>query len=462
MNTPLSSLSVNTTEMLPRRKLVIKRKKPVVATPDFTAPDDKPSSLPPATLNAIAEALGRGEYLQDVDCYWSPKEADELIALSKGFSCSLTDYRKRHYALTVAHLPTKEARVKTLESSAPALKEALQVASKALYDAEADARKRGVKYFELKSDPEVVKAELARKKAENALTYNQLDIASLKNEIRATKEWKPIRRIVVSFTSNDHTTDKTIADINKNKEAYPSLAPKLVQVINFRKEAMNEMNKRRDNPMRNIYINIVLTPMDFKADCSWTIHRSSSQNDWTYWTHYLHTTEYNLAGVEAVEFKSREQLMTDAEKAEEEAKKKRLAELKKVPYEDYFLISKYDIGRAISKSWDYNIDAVVNDDDWYESTRFNPETKACDEKYQTHNISQLVATKVNHTDNTFTIIGYMYERSFTDISKEKIEPHIKKAKAVMTITYPTPSKRCKTTQLQKDLKKLTQNYEIPE
>jgi hypothetical protein len=323
---------------------------------------------------------------------------------------------------------------------------------------------RNLKYWELEKEPEMIRADLQVFNATKARQNNINDINEYKTTIRATKEWKPERRIVVSFTANDHTTSNTIKEIEKDKDKYPTLAPKLIQVINFRKNAMLEMNKTRGNPMRNIYINIVLTPMDFKADCSWTIHRSEEKGNWDYTTHFLHTTEYNLAGAEAVEYKSREQMMTQEEKKQEEENKKRLAELKKTAYPNYFLMSCYDLGRALNKCSfaGYNIDDIINDEEWFESTRWNAETKACDEKYQTHSIHQVVATNVNHTDNTFTIIGYMTaQRISTTGSDEIIEPYIKKAKVEKTITYPAPGKRVKITQLQKDLKKLTQNYVIP-
>ncbi len=451
------------------KTIIIKRKKPVVApvaTMDFTAPDDKPTSLPPATLKVIADALARGEYLQEVDCYWNPTEVIELKELSKGLDCSIRDMRVRHESLKVADLPRKEKRLITLEEATPTFKQSIMDAEKALSDIKETMRERNITYFQWKNQPDYIEAEKIIEKAKKALTNNEDDIRHLKAEIKATKEWKPERRIVVSFSYNDHITASTITKIDTLKKTCPDLCPKLIAVVNMRKTIMTEMNKSRGNPMRNVYLDFNLTPMDYRIQASWVIHRSSERDSysWVWTTHYLHITEYNLYGAETVEYKSKEQLMSDEEKKQAEEKKKRLNELKKTPYDDYFLISNYDIGRAMNKGSfvDYKIDDLINDEDWYESTRWNAETKACDEKYQTHSVHNLVATNVNHTDNTFTIIGYMYEPRYDTEKKEREEPHIKKAKIQKTITYPTPSKRVKTTQLQKDLKKLTQNYEIPE
>lgn len=374
---------------------------------DTIAPDDKPKSLPPATLKAISDALAEGKYLEEVNCYWYPTLATELLAFQKAYTkCSLQDFRKRHWRLKVANLPKKEADLKELQDALP----------------------------------EVVKAELACEKVSKNVTAKMEDISYLTSVINATKNWKPERRIVVSFTTNDHTTDKTIEEINKNKNKYPTLASKIIQVINFRKNAMEEMNKKRSNPMRNIYINIVLTPMDFKADCSWTIHRSGGKDDWTYYTHYLHTTEYNLSGKEVVEFKSREQLMTEEEKKKKEDRQK----LKKVPYEDYYMIGKYNFPSK------YTLDDVVLEEDWEEKTLWNG-TKYMEFKYD---CLRFIFGNVNLKKNTIDVLGYMVLDSENELT-------VKKGK-VKTIQMEAKKPRAKQSELEKTIakKNLTQNYNI--
>jgi predicted transcriptional regulator len=92
-----------------------------------------------------------------------------------------------------------------------------------------------------------------------------------------------------------------------------------------------------------------------------------------------------------------------------------------------------------------NLDSVVCDEDFTDITTFTGEKK----KYNP--ISSFVVGNVNLTTHTFTIIGYLKDDKY------------KKAKTPLALTYPAPkSKACKTTQLQKDLKKLTMNYEVVE
>jgi hypothetical protein len=445
--------------------LKIKRSAPAIASvpTDFTAPDERPASLPPATLKALADAKARNEYLEGVNCYWSPPETDELINFTNAYNpASIRDFRIRHSQLNVYDLPNKEARLVELNAISPALAKASSDARMAVSQTESRLRtERNLGYFDIRNQPEFIEATTLYKKAEANVKRNQEDITYYKSLIAATKEWKPVRRIVVSFTANDHTTAKTIADIEANKDKYPTLFPKLVAVINFRKAAMEQMNKQRSNPMRNIYINIVLTPMDFKADCSWTIHRSDS--DWNYCTHYLHTTEYNLAGAEAVEYKSREQMMTEAEKAEEEAKKQRLHALKKTPYDNYFIMNEYTLNENTSiktkesngmttHTKTINVNDLVQPDDLEEVENFKGE-KYMRFKYC---VIYFVIGNVDIEANTFDVLGYFAGNSDAD----KV---LKKCREVKHITNFEPkTKRAKYSPLQKKIEKqnLTQNYEI--
>jgi hypothetical protein len=277
----------------------------------------------------------------------------------------------------------------------------------------------------------------------------RLEINSLKNEISATKDWKPERRIVIDFHSNYHTVDKDIAKIEALTTC-PSLPAKVVQVIRLRKAVMEEMNKARSNPMRNIHINIVLTPMDYKADCSWTITRYNNTDAWTY-THFLHRTEYNLVGADVIEYRSRELIMSEAEKKEAEEKKKRLSELKKTPHANYFKMWCDDISRATStkvKNEDmtmssvakYDLDTLVKEADMskgWNGKPYNP-------------IFYYIATDVNYETHTFTLIGYLNDKG-----------DFVKSDTPLAIVYPAPkTKRTKTTQLQKDAKPLMMDTEV--
>jgi hypothetical protein len=251
-----------------------------LSSPEFQAPNMSPYSLPPATLKAIADAKDRGEYLQEVDCYWNPPEAGELVRFANMLQISLTDYRFRDHSA---------------------------------YDIS-------------KIEDDIVNLNQAEKN-EKSFT-KQCDI---REEIRkrtsymnSMKQWKPQRRIITSIQTNDHHSDETIKKLMTVSDKYPKLVSKLVKVIEYRKQALAEMNKKRGNPMRSIYIHIVLTPMDFKAVCNWTITRMQYEDDQMtickYKRQFLHATEYNLQGDEAVEYKSNEKLM-------EEKKQKEIDEL---------------------------------------------------------------------------------------------------------------------------------------
>ena len=419
----------------------------------YSAPDDKPTSLPPATLKEIADALARGEYLQVVECYWNPDEMVELKELAKGLGCTIQDMRFRHCGLNVADLPRMESRLTTLEAQASTFVQTVADAEKALRDVETDLRERNVDYFKRETQPEYIEADKAVKNAKKALTNHEDVVRYSKSQIKATKEWKPERRIVASFSYNDLTTDATIKKIDDLMKSCPNLCPKLTTVVRLRKAIMAEMNKSRGTPMRNVYLDFNMTPMDYRIQASWVIRRPTKNDySWVYNTHYLHITEYNLYGDEVVEYKSKEQLMSEEEKKQAEEKKK-------TPYADYFSICMYDIERATSikvKNTDgttsstssFKYDHLIHDEEW--ETNIRPDGTVC---ISCLSVRDFIATDVNHKDNTFKIIGYIVDG----------EIKIKKTKEIMTVNYPAPkTSRTKTTQLQKDLKKLMQNYEIPE
>ena len=374
---------------------------------EFVAPDERPTSLPPATLKAIDDAKKRGEYLQEVDCYWSPEETKEMIAFWKASDASMTDYRKRHSELDVADIQKKEQKVASLKKD------------KAILDKEI------YKTFQIDNEKEREKIKSQMDKIVDELSYLQM-------VIKATKEWKPERRIVVYFNTNYFKVDETIAKINENKDKYPSLAPKLIQIINFRKDALNIMNKNRSRPMRNIHIEITLTPMDFKAVCSWTIRCAEHRNSWEYKIHYLHTTEYNLYGADVKAYKSREQLISEADKVKEKEKNTLNKALKKLSYDDYYLIDKHNINDNTADKIDFN--SLIQDE----------------HKKKDIYIFDFIVGNVDITNNTFEIMGY--------IKNEEVI----KCSETQRITFKAKSARAKLSPLQKIIAKrnLTKNYSI--
>jgi hypothetical protein len=184
--------------------------------------------------------------------------------------------------------------------------------------------------------------------------------------------------------------------------------------------------------------------------------------------------------------------MSEKEKADAEADKKRLSELKKKAYTDYFTMSEYDIKDATSTkekvvgdkynsykiTRKYDLFDAINDEDITTETKTYTKYDSDDEEVagrevvedkkryrDSYSMPTFVVGNVNHTTHTFTIIGYLFEEykeGMPHYSANLIRTYIKKSKTPLTITYPAPkTKACKTTKLQKDLKKLTMNYELP-
>lgn len=461
------------------------------------AADDKPNTLPVATTRAIEEAAARGEYLEEVDCYWAPTEAEELrkffLKITGG---SLNDYRKRHRQILVAHLPSKLEHIVKLEALIKENREQFAVANSFKIDYQLIAEYTSGKFINNKltygklvngqyihiDTSDIPKCERLLEERNDGVSsevydelqriinnkrliakintdYNGLDttLRQNKNEVAATKAWKPVRRITVTMSYNDHGTEKLIQNLTEISKECPNIAPKIIEVVKMRKAAMAEMNKRRGNPMRNVHLEIALTSMDFCVRATWTIHRESEDGGWgwTYWTHFLHGTEYNLMGETAVEFKSREKQMTEEENAAIVANVARLKELKKLAHENYFVIYKYEISKAtkvcIKKEGNcstyretFKDEQFINDEDLEEFTNSKGETH----KYNP--ISQYIVTNVNHEAQTFDIVGYITKK----------DDGVKKSKITQTIQYPAKNKRAKQSPMEKDLKKLTQNYDI--
>lgn len=377
------------------------------------ASNDHPDTLPLATTQALADAKARGEYLQTVDTHWSPPEIDEIYAFNSyvrangGFRCwlYLNDYRQRHPSISVADLPDHEANLRDLK--------------------------------------------LPRAKEQQKL-YERLS-----NLIQHTKEWRPRRRVVLELNYSDHDTDTLIKYITDATPTFPSLAPKLVDIINMRKTAMAEVNAQRGNPIRHVCLQIYLTPMDYCANATWTIHRTRHEGDeYNEYTHHHHTTQYNLRGDVAVEYVSKEEQRRRDNTAEDE----RLKALRKTPYENYHLVSTYDINRmmeAVEKKKDKKFNRYdvfdkmpyVNDEHIETGTRYDGST------YTTTDVYDLIVSNVDYEAQTFEIGGYVRRDN-----EGRMTAYPSKIKS--TIQYPPKNKRAKQSQMEKDVKPFMQNTPI--
>jgi len=356
-----------------------------LSSPEFQAPNNFPTSLPPATLKAIADAKERGEYLQKVDCYWNPPEADELLGFVKDMRLySETDFRFRNHS--VSRISEYEDKIVNLNQAEKDEKD---------FTKQCDIRKEISKYT---------------------------------SYINYMKGWKPQRRIVASIETNDHCTDETIKQLMTVSDKYPKLVSKLVKVIEYRKQALAEMNKTRGTPMRKIYVYIVLTPIDFKADCTWTITRLQHNDDIDtyshYKTHYLHATEYNLQGDEAVEYKSNERLIEE----QKEKEKKEQEELRKQAHEGYSFVRVDELNK--SNRFSYKQNECVADEHKTDSKL---------------NIYRFIVNNINEEKKTVDLVGY-----------EAFDGKIYKCVVVKTMKGPL----CKNFQKTMENRKVEKTYNI--
>jgi len=314
--------------------IVKPKRKPIIAKPDMIAPDNHPSSLPERTLNEMAHALMNGEYLQTVDCYWNPSTIKELYSITKYFpNASIRDYRFRTDYTSVLLLKAREVERQKLMNQEKATSEELALLQKKRSERLYELHQQAIveKYVhdwrkknEIEDNDHIMKEITEKQKQlQRRLDETRLIYRGYNQKIEATKRWKPIRRVVAEVHYSDHHTDELLEKIEKMNTSFGS---KIVQVIRLRKEAMTEMNAKRGTPMRNVCWYINLTPMDYRAECSWTINRNTNNDysgDWI--THYLHLTEYDLKNDKVESFVSKERQqkidLEEKEKAERDAEK---------------------------------------------------------------------------------------------------------------------------------------------
>jgi hypothetical protein len=448
------------------KKIILKRK-PVVATPDMVAPDNRPTTLPPKTLQLMKEALEKGEYLEEVDCYWNPKEADDFqhlkkLCLSVG---EFRDYRKRPECISVSQLKGREEKLVAVREGISVKQKIVDTASDALTDYE---RKNNIYYTRCYSRSTPLHQQQGRlewteeyKELIEKFRIPAIDLQRLKDErsnleyyIQHTKNWKPQRRITFTFTYYDQQKEDVLKRIEKEKEVNPILATKLGDVVRMRGELMSEMNKSRGNPMRNVYLVFNLTPMDYRIQASWNIRRNE-HNDWSgeYITHQNHITEYNLMSEKVEEYRSAEMLLDELEKQKLQNDKELLKKRKTTPYKDLYSLSKYKLNEATRKEIksEDNRGEYINPYNTEKLVSILQDEDVEDGKYRWNSYSfpEMIVSNTNFEENTFEIVGY-YSK----------DDKIRKAKNIIKVEYKKPRKNTKTTQMQKDLKVVYQNKEM--
>jgi hypothetical protein len=419
---------------------------------EFIAIDDKPTTLPAATLKALADAKADDQLLQEVDCYWNPPEASELKHLDALMpECTLRDYRKRHHSINVDKLPDARWSTDKFERIYDDCLKLLSENERKRNEQRVNLQKSGISYFELDKQPIIIELEKQIKELTDSLRKSKRELDYHRALDKAIVEWKPERRVILKIDYTDHETDAMIEKLRtlEEQQRCANIVPKLIEVIRMRKAVMAAKNARRGNPMRNVYLEFNLTPMDYRIQASWVIHRNNrfDEYEWRYTVHYLHITEYNLLGERVVEYKSREQLMSDEEKAAAEAEAKRLKELAKTPYTDYFYLNEWRIDGV---KGDFNKTDVVQDVDILRGERDDGT------EWQRVNIIDFIATNVNYETQTLDIVGYTVLATPHNYK----DTMVKRAKNKITLTFVPKSKREKTSKMEKQLQKIMQNVDL--
>jgi hypothetical protein len=131
--------------------------------------------------------------------------------------------------------------------------------------------------------------------------------------------WKPQRLVVVDVYLNQNKQAKYREVAEKHKDDV--FVQQIWSCIRQRCEAMDEANKSRRNPMRNIHISLTFTPAETYFNATWDI-RAKWNGDMSGYIYLHHGTEYRLdPSGEVVAFKSQITIQKEREEKEEEDKK---------------------------------------------------------------------------------------------------------------------------------------------
>ena len=140
------------------------------------------------------------------------------------------------------------------------------------------------------------------------------------------RSWRPMRQVDASLLLNHHKK----VQYQEIAKKYPQdvFVQQIWSCIRQRCEIMDEANKGRKNPMRNIHIQLTVTPAETYFCASWDINRS--ENDGGYTTYLTNMTEYRLdPNGQVVQFKSEVTMNIEQKQKEEKdkiAERKRLEE----------------------------------------------------------------------------------------------------------------------------------------
>lgn len=239
------------------------------------AKDEFPKTIPEATQDFIKQQIKDWTFTQVVDTYWNPTHIAEFHK-TVAEMMPVTDSGWKDWRLRpMSHVYNQECK-------GPITKEAIAERQKYYVNA---WNEKWNEYLKVKDD--VNKKEAVNRE----VTTIEKHKSFWRNIEMNMMNWRPIRKVEFNTYTNYHKIDGILAKYNTDS-ALP-LHKQICSVLIERKKVMDEMNKSRKNPMRNVHLNIAFTPAATFISASWDIHREN-RDDGCYYTHYLHASQYNL------------------------------------------------------------------------------------------------------------------------------------------------------------------------
>lgn len=233
-----------------------------------------PSTLPQATLDVLANQKVTNVYLPMVETFWNPHVIEEY-----------------HNALKYLNEKTKVLSV---------IKHDYRLRPSRHYGRENVFLQPSVLDEEIKQLGDEIKAiplgSLAYGTPEHTIALNKhKELCSTKYHkeklCRDIRDWRPLRVVEFDCSYNDHKANVLIDFLRT--QTHVDFFAKLLKMIEHRKAYMDELNRTRRNPIRNVRMILTITPERSYITATWEIHRSS--DNWSVWTvHHKYGKVYLL------------------------------------------------------------------------------------------------------------------------------------------------------------------------
>jgi hypothetical protein len=258
-----------------------------------------PLTLCTETLAVLTDQAKTKTYTKGVETYFSPDISKEEMAKRLGMfgGVTLRDYRQRpQRQLDGAGQPFKDDYLTEQYKKSSAEREAH---SKALYA------------LPFKEENKVERQRLAvlEEQARNTANFHRNMPDELAN-------WRPQRLVALDLWVNHHKR----AEYEATAKTHPDdkFVQQIASCIRQRCVAMDDANKERGNPMRNIHMALYFTPAETYFSCDW--ETAKPMHDTLVFGH--HQTEYRLDDSgEVVCFQSNITIKRIEKEAQAEAKK---------------------------------------------------------------------------------------------------------------------------------------------